>query len=167
MAEHPSKTPPSLDDEVARLAAEVVQDRSKRKKASAERAQQTAVLDSWFSRKRAVLVALIVALPVLGLLMSLNITDQSLDELLLPNPPPELGLHRAQQTLDAVVRQVRVYREDYSELPDSLAEVGVPKGDWTYEKELTGHYRIRLKLYGQVVTFNSRESKTAPDERRP
>ena len=127
------------------------------------KAEHEAVLDSWFSRKRGVLVALIVALPVLGVLLTLNITDQSLDELLLPDPPPALGLERAQEALDGVVRRVRVYRADYSELPDSLAEVGVPKGDWTYEKELTGHYSIRLKLYGQVVTFNSDENKTVPE----
>jgi hypothetical protein len=158
-----SNTPPSLDDEVARVSDEVVEDRAKRQKASLEQAEHEAVLDSWFSRKRGVLVALIVAVPVLALLVTLNITDQSLDELLMPDPPAALGLRRAQEALDGVVRRVRVYRDDYSELPDSLAEVGAPKGDWTYEKELTGHYQIRLKLYGQVVTFNSAENKTAPE----
>jgi hypothetical protein len=166
MAERPSHTPPSLDDEVARLSDQVIQDRAKRQKASGERAHHAAVMNSWFSRKRGVLVALIVALPVLGLLVLLNVTGQSLDELLLPDPPAELGLQRAQEALDAVVRRVRVYREDYSELPESLAEVGAHKGDWTYEKELTGHYRIRLKLHGQVVTFNSADSKPAPGGRR-
>jgi hypothetical protein len=124
-------------------------------------------VDSWFSRKRVVLVALIVALPVLGLLVLLNVTGQSLDELLQPDPPPELGLQRAQEALDAVVRRVRVYREDYSELPESLAEVGAHEGDWTYDKESAGHYRIRLKLYGQVVTYNSVDSKAPPGGGRP
>jgi hypothetical protein len=158
---------PKLDDEVARLSDEAIQDRAARQKASAERAEHSAVVDSWFSRQRAVLVALIVCLPVLGLLVSMNLTGQSLDELLLPDPPPALALQRAQDALDAVVRQVRVYREDYSQLPDDLAEVGVPKGDWTYEKELTGRYHIQLKLYGQIVAFDSVDSKRAPDARHP
>jgi hypothetical protein len=159
---------PKLDDEVARLSDEAIHDRAARQKAIEGRAEHSALVSSWFSRQRVVLVALIVCLPILGLLVSMNLTGQSLDELLMPDPPPALALQQAQEALDAVVRQVRVYREDYSQLPDDLAEVGAPKGDWTYDKEfLTGRYRIHLKLYGQTVAFDSAESKTAPDAHHP
>jgi len=56
----PPNTPPNLADQVARLTEEVDTDRAHRRQASAERAQQTAVVDTWLSKERVVLVAFII-----------------------------------------------------------------------------------------------------------
>jgi hypothetical protein len=168
MSERDSKPQSSLADQVAGLAEEVMRDRADRKKASAVRAERAAVMNSWFSRERTVLVAFVVALPVLGVLIWTNMTGQSLVDLLTPFPPPQLAHQRAQEALDSVVKAVAVYRKDYSELPGNLAEVGVsPQGEWTYAKGPNGNYQIRLKMLGQVVTFNSLRGNAAPGARQP
>ena len=49
----------------------------------------------------------------------------------------------------------------------SLAEVGVPAhGEWTFTKTSANEYRVVLRMYGQVVTFDSRQ-RTAPLKGRP
>jgi len=163
----PPNTPPNLADQVARLTEEVDTDRAHRRQASAERAQQTAVVDTWLSKERVVLVAFIIALPVLGVLVWTNITGQTLIDLVTPDPPPEVAQQRAQEALDSVVEQIGAYRQDYSELPDSLAEVGIPPGDWTYAKGSNGNYRVRLSIHGRVVTYDSLQSHAAAAGRRP
>jgi hypothetical protein len=168
MSEHVPKPPSSLADQVASLADEVTLDRADRKKASEARAQQAAVVNTWLSRERAVLLAFVVALPVLGVLIWSNITGLSLIDLMTPNPAPELALQQAQEALDSVVKAVGVYRKDYSELPDNLAEVGLPaRGEWTYAKGPNDNYQINLTMFGQVVSFNTLKANPAPGGRQP
>ena len=71
----------------------------------------------------------------------------------IPAPPrPD----QVQDVLNALVKDIESFRQDYAELPNSLVEIGAPPyGDWTYTKESADHYRVVLRLYGQVVTFDS------------
>ena len=107
-------------------------------------------------RDRASLVGLIALLPVLGLLVVSNVTGQSLTALLRPSPPPAEARGRAEEALWIVVEDVESFRRDYSELPGSLAEVGLPvNGDWSYVPS-GEHYQITLTYHGQTVRFDSR-----------
>jgi hypothetical protein len=146
----------NLADQVAALAAEVRGETAHRAKVTAERAERQAIVDGWLSRKRAVLIGLIVALPVFGILLVTLVEGRSLADLLTPDPSPEVARQRAQENLDGVVKRIESFRGDYSELPDTLAVVGVPAfGDWTYTKSTGDRYQVTLKLYGQVVTLDS------------
>src|SRR5438128_2299032 len=59
----------AVASQVAELASAAGVEAAHRRKAVAERAQQTAAVDAWLSRERAVLVAFIVAAPVLALVI--------------------------------------------------------------------------------------------------
>ena len=145
----------SLANQVSDLAQEVQHETAQRKRVSAERAERAAAQNAWFSRERGVLVALIIAVPVLGILVATTIFGQSLEELFTSNPPPAVAHQKAQEAMDALVKGIESFRKDTSELPSSLTEVGAPsKGEWTYTKS-GGQYRVVGKMYGEVVTFNS------------
>jgi len=88
-----------------------------------------------------------------------TVAGNSLIALLSAAPPLALRQVRAREALDAAGKQVGAYRQAYSRLPHSLAEVGVPRGEWTYSKGSNGNYTIRLSLQGQVVAFDSLASK--------
>jgi hypothetical protein len=155
----PPNPPRTLADQVALLTEEVDQDRASRRKAGAERAHHAAAVHTWLSRDRAVLVAFIIALPILGVLVWMNVTDQSFAELLTPGPPPRLARQQAQDALDSVVKQIGLYRDDYSMLPDSVAEVGAARGEWIYTKGPQGSYVVRLRMNGQILTYDSLAGK--------
>jgi hypothetical protein len=106
--------------------------------------------------QRVALGALIVALPVLGILYITNIQGWSLADLVTPAPPPAVARQQAEEALQFVVHKIELFRKDYSDLPDSLAEVGTPlKGEWRYEKTTGNHYQIALRFKGQTVMFDS------------
>jgi hypothetical protein len=155
--------PPTLADQVKGLAEEVRDDAAHRAKASAAQAERAATIDGWLSRRRAVTVALILALPVLAILVVTTIRGESLVELFTPNPPPATSLQQAQVALDSLIGRIERFRSDYSELPSGLAEVGVPsRGEWTFTKTAGNQYQVVLRMYGQVVAFDSSQRKAAP-----
>jgi hypothetical protein len=111
----------------------------------------------------AALIALLVALPVLGILYATNIKGLSLADLFTPAPTPAVARQQAEQAVHLVVREIESFKKDYSELPYSLTEVGTPvDGDWSYTKTPGNQYQIALRFYGQVVTFDSRRAEPAP-----
>jgi hypothetical protein len=168
MPEHLQTDAKSLADQVKELAGEVTEERAQRAKTRAEHAEREATIDAWLSRERAVVAALIVALPVLVTLLVMTVEGESLVELLTPGPSPALSLVQAQGALDSVIARIEGFRSDYSKLPRNLAEVGVPPhGEWTYTKTSGNHYRVVLRMYGQVLTFESSQLKVAPERRRP
>jgi len=121
-----------------------------------------------FTRERACLVGLWISVPVLVIVLAVNVLGQSLVDLITPAPTPEVARQQAQETLQAVVLEIESFREDYSELPDVLAEVGIPhRGAWTYLKQPGGRYQVVGEMYGQVVTFDSSSRKSVLNERRP
>ena len=147
-------------DQVAELAQEAKQETAQRKKVSAERAVHTAAVDAWFSRKRAVLISLIVTVPIFAILVVTNLTGLSLVDLMTPDPPPQVAQQDAKRALDSVVKRVESFRTDYSTLPGGLIEVGTPPdGEWTYTKQPGGTYQIAVKMFGQALSFDSRQRK--------
>src|SRR5438093_7615681 len=111
---------------------------------------------AWMNRERVVRGALIVAAPILAILIAASIEEWSLSDLVTPTPSPAVALHQAQGAMDTVVKQFDAYVTDYSELPENLVEIGVPApGDWTYTKRPGNEYQLVLKMYGQVITFES------------
>src|SRR6185295_5064919 len=112
------------------------------------------------TRKRTVTGALAVAVPVLALLVAINVFDVPILDLLTPTPSPAVARRQSQEALDAMVKEIEGFREDYEELPERLAEVALPsQGTWTYSRTPGGHYQVALELHGQVVTFDSAEGK--------
>ena len=112
--------------------------------------------------QRVALGALIVALAVLGILYITNIQGRSLADLVTPAPPPAVARQQAEEALHSVVHKIELFRKDYSELPDSLAEVGTPlNGKWSYKKTKDNHYQIALRFKGQAVMFDSLQSEPA------
>jgi hypothetical protein len=168
MAEPQPTRAPTLADQVKRLAEEVREDTAHRAQATAEHVERAAAIHAWLSRDRVVAVALVLALPVLTVLVVANIRGESLMEWLTPDPSPAVSLHLAQAALDAAVGRIEAFRSDYSQLPSGLAEVGVPaRGEWTFTKTSGSQYRVVLRMYGQVVTFDSSQLKPPLPGRRP
>ena len=59
-------------------------------------------------------------------------------------------------TVNVVVLEIEAFREDYGELPESLAEVAAPnEGRWRYEPVGNDRYRVGLTRDGQAVAFDS------------
>jgi hypothetical protein len=160
VAEHQPNHGQNLADQVTALAAQVSEEVAHRAKVTAGHVERQAKVDAWLSKERAVLIALIVALPIFGILLVTLIQGRSLAELLTPAPSPAIALQQAQENVDAVVKRIESFRKDFSKLPDTLAVVGVPaSGNWTYTTSSGDHYQVVLKLYGQVVTFDSRQPR--------
>ena len=112
------------------------------------------------SRKRAVAGALVVAVPVLAIVITVNLFGVSVVDMMTPAPSPAAGLRQAQDAVDGMVKDIEGFREDYEELPERLAEVAAPfHGQWTYSTTPGGHYLVVLKMHGQVVTFDSAKNK--------
>jgi hypothetical protein len=118
-----------------------------------------------YTRERACLVGLGLSAPILLIVLVTNVLGISLVEMMTPSPRPEVARQQAQETLEAVVREIESFHHDYSELPEVLAEVGVPpRGAWAYLKKPDGRYQVVGQMYGQIVTFDSPPRKPVLDE---
>jgi hypothetical protein len=117
-----------------------------------------------FTRERVCLIGLGLSAPILLVVLVTNVFGRSLMDLITPAPPPAIARQQAQETLDAVVKEIESFHHDYSELPDVLAEVGVPpRGAWAYLKKPGGRYQVAGRMYGQIVTFDSPPRKLEID----
>lgn len=123
--------------------------------------------EAWLTRQRAVVGALVLAVPLLATLLAVNVFGVSLVDLMTPTPSPAVARSLTQEALDAMVKDIEGFREDYSELPERLAEVAAPsRGQWTYTRRPGGHYQVVLAMYGEVLTFDSGQAKVVNDEPR-
>lgn len=119
--------------------------RAERKPVDASRRGQTAPL-----------IGLIVAIPVLIVVLMPNFTDWSWRSLFEPRLPPLVAREEAQKTLHSLVLEVESFRADYHQLPESLAEIGLPqRGRWNYSLKEGGRYAVTGNLYGETVSFES------------
>jgi hypothetical protein len=117
-----------------------------------------------FTRERVCLIGLGLSAPILLVVLATNVFGISLVDLVTPAPPPAIAREQAQETLDAVVKEIESFHHDYSKLPDVLAEVGVPaRGVWAYSKKPGGRYQVVGQMYGQIVTFDSPPGKLEID----
>jgi hypothetical protein len=120
-----------------------------------ERAARKPV-DPTRSGQRASLIGLIVAFPVLVVVLIPNFTDWSWRSLFETRPPAAVAREEAQKILNALVVEVEGFRTDYDQLPESLAEIGLPEhGRWSYSVRGDGKYSLTGSLYGQTVNFES------------
>ena len=149
-------------DQVLELAQAANKEKAQRQKVAEHRRDEEAAVDAWLSRKRAVLLSLIVAIPIFVMLLVIDLTGISLIDLATPNPSAPVAQQSAQQEMDGVVKRIEAFHSDYNQLPRSLVEVGMSsRGDWTYATLPGGHYAIALKMYGQSLTYDSRQHKPA------
>ena len=117
-----------------------------------------------FTRERACLVGLGLSAPILLIVLVTNVLGISLMDLITPAPPPAIARQQAQETLEAVVKEIESFHHDYAELPTVLAEVGVPsRGTWAYLKKAGERYQLVGQMYGQIVTFDSPPRKLELD----
>ena len=108
------------------------------------------------ARQRATLVGLCLAAPVLLGILAFNLAGPAIAERLATRPPPPVARQNADQTLRTLVAEIEAFREDYSELPQTIHEVGAPpQGTWRYEVVSSTGYRIHGSLQGQDVSFDS------------
>ena len=148
----------AIASQVAELANAAVVEKTHRQKASAERRKQTAKVDAWLSKDRMVLIAFLLALPLLALVVTVNVMDKSLAELFTSKPGPQVSQQLAQESLDAMVKRIDSFHDDYDALPTNLAEVGLPpQGDWTWAPRGAGQYSVTVKMFGQSLTFDTRQ----------
>ena len=151
--------PPSRRSEAEDLVNQASQDIRERDRQRAERK----AVDPTRSRQRAPLIGFVLAIPVLVIVLIPNFTDWSWRSLFETPPPPAVAREEAQTTLNALVAGVEGFRADYHELPESLAEVGLPeRGRWIYSVRGDAHYSLTGNLYGETVNF---ESPTPPRSR--
>jgi len=102
------------------------------------------------------LIGLVVAIPVLIVVAIPSFTDWSWRSLFETRPPAAVAREEAQKALNSLVGEVEGFRKDYHELPESLAEVGLPpRGRWKYSVSGDGRYTLSGSLYGQSVSFES------------
>lgn len=149
MAEQPR--PPAITSQDAANQIFASAD-AERQKIIAERV----VVPSAMSRKHAVRVSLLVAVPVLAIVLIVNFAWQPLVALFEPWPAPAVAHQQAQATLDVLVLDIEAFRKDYGEPPKTLIEIGVPpRGRWSYAGASDGHYRVEGTMYGQSVSFDS------------
>jgi hypothetical protein len=123
-----------------------------RQKASAERASpHTSV-----SRRRATLMSLVVAVPILATVVAVNFAGDTLTSWFETRPSASVAREEAQRTLNDLVVEIEAFRKDYSELPETLVEVGMPsRGRWTYTAIDKIHYTVQGSMFGQAVSFDS------------
>jgi hypothetical protein len=147
MTEPPSGR--SEAEDILNLASQEILERER------QRAERKPV-DATRAGQRAPLIGLIVAIPVLIVVATPNFTDWSWSSLFETRPPPAVAREEAQKTLNSLVGEVEGFRRDYHELPESLAEVGLPsRGRWKYSVSGDGRYTLSGSLYGQSVSFES------------
>ena len=88
----------------------------------------------------------------------MNLTGQPLTAYFEPTPAPMVARQRAQAAAELVAADLEDFFEDFAELPDSLAEIGVPvDGEWSYTVIGADRFKVVLKRHGQVVAFESSE----------
>ena len=144
--------PPSSRSEAEDILNQASQEILERERQRAER--KTA--DPTRSGERASLIGLVVAIPVLIVVLMPNFTDWSWRSLFEPGLPASVAREEAQKALNSLVAQVEAFREDYDQLPESLAEIGLPqRGRWSYSLKGDGRYSVTGNLYGQNVSFES------------
>jgi hypothetical protein len=107
------------------------------------------------SRDQVTRLALAIAAPVLLVVVALSFGGPLLASLFETPLPPADARVEAQKTLSALVDDIEKFRENYDQLPESLGEIGVPSGSWTYTLVHTDEYRIQGVVDGQEVTFES------------
>ncbi len=144
--------PPSGRSEAEDILNQASQEILERERQRAERKP----VDATRAGQRAPLIGLIVAIPVLIVVATPNFTDWSWMSLFETRPPAAVAREEAQKTLNSLVGEVEGFRRDYHELPESLAEVGLPsRGRWKYSVSGDGRYTLTGSLYGQSVSFES------------
>lgn len=95
-------------------------------------------------------------MPVLAVLLLSNLAGVSFDGFLRPRPSPTLARRQAEQALSLVVADLRAFVEDYDELPESRAEIGVPiDAVWRYTVTTESHFRVGVTWHGQHTEFES------------
>jgi hypothetical protein len=142
--------------EARQLVTEAIDDVTRQETAIAT---QRAASTGQRKRERAARLALVVTLPALAIVLALHFGGPTLAALLTPRPSPEVARQQAEQTLQSLVADIEAFREDYEELPESLAEVGIPaRGDWQYTRTDGGSFTLDGTLDGERVSFDSRRS---------
>ena len=123
-----------------------------RQKASAERAAPHTSL----GRRRATLMSLVAAVPILIAVVTVNFAGDTLTSWFETRPSASVAREEAQRTLNDLVVEIEAFRKDYSELPETLVEVGMPsRGRWTYTAIDKSHYTVQGSMFGQAVSFDS------------
>ena len=149
-------------EELTSQATDEMIQRSKKRLTDAAAAAKAPVM----SRSRMSLIALCVSAPVLAGLLTIAFFGDSLAEAFSAPASPQVVRAQAQTDLDLAVRGIESFRADFSTLPQTLAQIGVPgHGDWTYTKREGGQYQVVRALHGQVVTFNSGQQKVVSNEK--
>ncbi|HLG56336.1 MAG TPA: hypothetical protein VI485_13455 [Vicinamibacterales bacterium] len=106
---------------------------------------------------RAARLGLLVALPVLVAVVLVNVWRPSLLVMLAVTGSSTVIDSQVEEALRVVVDDIQSFHADYAELPDSLAELGLPtQGEWVYTKNPDGGYRLIVTLQGRVRTFDGR-----------
>jgi hypothetical protein len=119
-------------------------------------------------RQRSVRVALAIAVPILIAVLVVTLAWEPLVALFEPSPSPEVARLQAQETLDALVVRIDSFHKDYSHLPATLVEVGVPpSGRWSYLPSGNTQYTVSGMLFGQAVSFDSARIAPKPAGERP
>ena len=145
-----------IASQVSELSKAAAADAVLRKQRSAERVKHDAAVDAWLSRKRAVLMSFIIAVPVFAAVIAVNVMNVSFVDLLAPAPAPDVARLLSQEALDTVVKRVDTFYSDYGELPPSLIEVGLPPhGSWTWAPRGNGQYQVTVRMYGKTLTFDT------------
>lgn len=145
-------TPESPESEAGELAGLVMDDVDRKTLAAA---QQTPAPPGQ-RRRRSVGAALGFALPLLVLVLLLQFGAGPLGTYFEQPLPPQQARQQAQDALDTVVTDLLYFLEDFEELPEALAEIGVPlDGDWTYTVTGADQFTLTLAWHGEVVGFSS------------
>jgi hypothetical protein len=144
--------PPSGRSEAEEILNQASQEVLERERQRAERKP----VDATRAGQRAPLIGLIVAIPVLIVVVMASFTDWSWRSLFEPQLPALVAREEAQKALNFLVLEVEGFRQDYHELPDTLADVGLPShGSWSYSVKGDGRYSLAGNVYGQSVRFDS------------
>jgi hypothetical protein len=107
------------------------------------------------TRARVVRVCVLITVSVAASLVLANQWRPSLFAALLAAQSSPASRQQAEDALRVVVNDVQTFRADYAELPESLAEVGLPvEGQWTYSKKPGERFQLVVILGGHVATFN-------------
>jgi hypothetical protein len=157
--------PRNTREEVQRLITEAIGEIEDRRRV---RAQIEESARPAFTRDRAARIGLAVAVPVLITVVGINVAGDTVRSWFEPRLSPSAAREQAQKSLDSIVQDIEAFREDYSELPESLVEAGMPpRGQWKYQVLDRGHYKIEGRLHGQVVSFDSTRATARSVDGRP
>jgi hypothetical protein len=152
MSEH-RPNPTSSQDIVNRLADLADSERRERRVRVPRRERP--------SREKATRLALGIAVPLFVVVAAFNFGGPLLARMFETPLPVSAARVEAQKTLSELVEEIESFRENYDELPESLVEIGVPAGQWTYILVGTDEYRIHGVVGGQEVTFESSTKRGA------